>query len=76
MDTGTPANNVIPAKCTGAVNIRFNDTHTGQSLSDWLQTEANKITAETGVEIDMTIKISGESFITPPARCPIWWPKR
>lgn len=66
MDTGNPATNVIPAKCTATVNIRFNDAHSGQSVSDWLQTEVNKVTAETGVEIDMTIKISGESFITPP----------
>lgn len=66
MDTGNPATNVIPAQCTAAVNIRFNDLHTGASLSDWLQTEAAKVGAETGIEIDTRIRISGESFLTPP----------
>ena len=66
MDTGNSATNVIPAQCTAAVNIRFNDLHTGASLSDWLQTEAAKVGAQTGIEIDTRIRISGESFLTPP----------
>ncbi len=66
VDTGNPATNVIPAQSTSAVNIRFNDTHTGASLSDWLKNEANKVCEEFGVTIDTKIKISGESFITPP----------
>ena len=66
MDTGNPATNVIPAQCTAAVNIRFNDLHSGASLSDWLQTEAAKVGAQTGIEIDTRTRISGESFLTPP----------
>lgn len=66
MDTGNPATNVIPAQCTAAVNIRFNDLHSGASLSDWLQTEAVEVGAQTGIEIDTRIRISGESFLTPP----------
>lgn len=66
MDTGNPATNVIPAKCAGTVNIRFNDTHTGASLQDWLQSEADRIAAEFDVTVDMRVKISGESFLTPP----------
>ena len=66
IDTGNPATNVIPSQMTAAVNIRFNDQHTGASVSDWLRAEADKIMAETGVSVDMKIKISGESFITPP----------
>jgi succinyl-diaminopimelate desuccinylase len=66
VDTGNPANNVIPAKCSGAVNIRFNDTHTGASLSDWLRTEAATVAEAFGVEIKVKIRISGESFLTPP----------
>ena len=64
--TGNPATNVIPASCTAAVNIRFNDTHSGASLSTWLDTEAAAVRDAFGVEIEMRIKISGESFITPP----------
>lgn len=66
MDTGNPATNVIPAQCTAAVNIRFNDLHSGASLSDWLQTEAAEVGAQTGIEIDTRIRISGESFLTLP----------
>ena len=66
IDTGNPATNVIPADCTATVNIRFNDTHSGAGLSDWLQVEADKIIAQFGVEIELKVKISGESFVTPP----------
>ena len=66
IDTGNTATNVIPATCSMAVNIRFNDAHTGADLVDWLRSEADAVAAETGVPFDMTSKISGESFITPP----------
>ena len=66
VDTGNKATNVIPAQCRGAVNIRFNDHHSGASLSDWLRGEADKIAEEFGLQVEVEIKISGESFITPP----------
>ncbi|MEM1074864.1 MAG: succinyl-diaminopimelate desuccinylase [Pseudomonadota bacterium] len=66
MDTGNPATNVIPAAGKGAVNIRFNDQHSGASLSDWLADECAKLETEFGVKTDLRIKISGESFLTPP----------
>ena len=68
MDVGNPANNVIPAEGRACVNIRFNDAHSGAGLSDWLRGEAARMAAETGIEIDIRIKISGESFLTPPGR--------
>ena len=66
IDTGNPATNVIPALCRATVNIRFNDLHTGASLTEWLRAEAATVQADTGVQIAMTAKISGESFLTPP----------
>lgn len=66
IDTGNPATNVIPAQSRATVNIRFNDSHSGASLSAWLQEEVDRVTTEFGVSVDLTIKISGESFITPP----------
>lgn len=66
IDTGNPATNVIPAQATSTVNIRFNDLHTGQGLTQWLQEEADKVAVEFGLKIDLDVKISGESFITPP----------
>ncbi|MGR3621129.1 succinyl-diaminopimelate desuccinylase [Pseudophaeobacter sp.] len=66
IDTGNLATNVIPAQSTATVNIRFNDSHSGASLSSWLQQEVDKVAQDFGVEIETKIKISGESFITPP----------
>jgi succinyl-diaminopimelate desuccinylase len=66
IDTGNPATNVIPAETRACVNIRFNDTHTGAELSDWLRNEAAQVDADFGTTTTVKIKISGESFITPP----------
>lgn len=66
VDTGNPATNVIPAECRATVNIRFNDTHSGASLTDWLEAQTAAIADSFGVQIDLSVKISGESFITPP----------
>jgi succinyl-diaminopimelate desuccinylase len=66
IDTGNPATNVIPASCRSAVNIRFNDHHSGSSLTAWLKSEARQVSTAFGVDIDVKIKISGESFITTP----------
>ena len=66
MDTGNAATNVIPAACKAALNIRFNDAHSSDSLTAWLEEEAARAAAESGVEISMETKVSGESFVTPP----------
>ncbi len=66
VDTGNPATNVIPAQCSATVNIRFNDLHSGSSLSEWLEEETRRIQEEFGVEVATKIKVSGESFLTPP----------
>ncbi len=66
IDTGNPASNVIPAQCKGTVNIRFNDLHLGASLTAWLEAEASKVAKKFDVQVEMKVKISGESFLTPP----------
>ena len=66
IDTGNPANNVIPATCRATVNIRFNDTHSSASLTEWLTAETAAVASETGIEITMETQVSGESFVTPP----------
>ena len=66
FDTGNSANNVIPAQCRAMVNIRFNDDHSSASLIAWIQAEMDAIGAETGIRFEMTTKVSGESFLTPP----------
>ncbi len=66
IDTGNPANNVIPAECRATVNIRFNDSHTSDSLTGWMNEVTDQVAAETGVGIEMRAQVSGESFLTPP----------
>ncbi|MEM6593249.1 MAG: succinyl-diaminopimelate desuccinylase [Pseudomonadota bacterium] len=66
IDTGNAATNVIPAECRATVNIRFNDAHSGASVSEWLQGEADRIAQESGLQVAVQVKVSGESFLTPP----------
>lgn len=66
IDTGNPATNVIPAQTSATVNLRFNDAHSGASLTTWLQGQADEISAEFGVGVVLDVSISGESFFTPP----------
>ncbi|WP_324751866.1 succinyl-diaminopimelate desuccinylase [Roseovarius sp. Pro17] len=66
IDTDNPATNVIPANCRATVNIRYNDAHTGDSLTAWLQEQIDVICSEMSVTGTLTVKNSGESFVTPP----------
>ena len=66
IDTGNPATNVIPAQCRATVNIRFNDAHDSAALIGWLQSELDDVAEAFGVAGEMTVKVSGESFLTPP----------
>lgn len=66
IDTGNTATNLIPGETTVMANIRFNDAHTSDELTAWMRAEADKIEAETDVTVEMTVSVSGESFVTPP----------
>ena len=66
IDTGNPATNVIPAQCRATVNIRFNDAHSSDTLIAWMQGELDKIATQFGLGGDLHVKVSGESFLTPP----------
>lgn len=66
IDCGNPANNVIPARATATVNIRFNDAHDSAGLTLWAQGLADRVAAESGVTFTLRTEISGESFLTPP----------
>lgn len=62
LDVGNPTTNVIPAAARGVLNIRFNDRHTGASLSAWLRA----VLAQHAERFDVDVSISGESFVTQP----------
>ena len=66
IDVGNPATNIIPADARARLNIRFNPTHTGDGLIDWLNREAGLVQAETGLQIELTHMCSGEAFLTEP----------
>lgn len=57
---GNPATNVIPPKATARISIRFNDLHTGASLSS----RVTQIAENHGGTARPVI--SGEAFLTPP----------
>jgi succinyl-diaminopimelate desuccinylase len=59
------ATNVIPAKATARFNIRFNDLHSGASLTKDLQNLLTDAAGE-GAKFKLDVIISGESFLTPP----------
>ncbi|WP_422345355.1 succinyl-diaminopimelate desuccinylase [Parasphingorhabdus sp.] len=60
LSVGNPAHNVIPAKAEGRLSIRFNDQHSGDSLSALVR----EIVERHGGELNPII--SGEPFLTPP----------
>ena len=62
FDVGNTASNVIPAEARAMLNIRFNDRHTGASLTEMLHAA---LRAE-GARYDLRVSVSGESFRTPP----------
>ncbi len=62
IDIANKATNVIPASASAALNIRFNDCHSGASLSAWLRA----VLAQHAERFDLDIAVSGESFLTQP----------
>jgi succinyl-diaminopimelate desuccinylase len=66
IDVGNAAANLIPGRATLKLNIRFNDLHTGASLSDLLREKCLRACDGDEGLFDLSIAISGESFLTPP----------
>jgi succinyl-diaminopimelate desuccinylase len=66
FDVGNAASNVIPGSARAAFNIRFNDLHTGAKLQAWLKSTLDA--AADGTHYELTTRISGESFLTPPGQ--------
>lgn len=62
VDVGNPAENVIPASVRAVFNVRFNDTYTGASLEKKLRETMDSCK----IPYEMTTRLSGESFYTPP----------
>ncbi len=66
VDVGNPAANVIPAEARATLNIRFNDTHTAESLQSWIADETRSLTNIPGFEIATDFIIGARAFLTEP----------
>jgi len=66
IDVGNPATNVIPARASARLNIRFNPHHDGASLSDWLDRERRAAEEGFAGDIELTPRLTGNAFITEP----------
>ena len=64
IDVGNPATNVIPARGTAKLNVRFNDLHRGADIDTWLRRKCDSV----GGHYELDVEISGESFLTPPGQ--------
>lgn len=62
LEVGNPAHNVIPERARARISIRFNDLHTGASLSERVGAIARR---HGGSALPI---VSGEPFLTPPGR--------
>ncbi|TPE62667.1 succinyl-diaminopimelate desuccinylase [Sandaracinobacter neustonicus] len=62
LEVGNPATNVIPAEAKARLNIRFNDSHRGEDLANWIR----ETVAKHAPSAEVTIRISGEAFLTEP----------
>jgi succinyl-diaminopimelate desuccinylase len=68
VDVGNDATNVIPGEARAAFNIRFNDKHTPDSLTNWVKDRAAQIAQQSGCEINVSAQTSGVSFLTAPGK--------
>lgn len=68
IDVANPATNVIPTDAPARFNIRFNDRHSGASLETELRSRFDRIAELTETSYTLDIRVSGESFLTPPGR--------
>ncbi len=66
IDVGNPGTNVIPARATARVNIRFNPGHRGADLQAWFEDECRLAGEGFEGEVTSKIMISGEAFLTAP----------
>ena len=66
IDVGNPVTNVIPAKATARLNIRFNPLHDGDSLIVWLEGACAKAAMGFDATVSLEPILTGNAFITEP----------
>jgi succinyl-diaminopimelate desuccinylase len=68
VDVGNDATNVIPGEARAGFNIRFNDRHTPDSLTNWVQDRVQRVAQQSGCAIAVTAQTSGGAFLTAPGK--------
>ena len=66
IDVGNPATNVIPAKASARLNIRFNPAHDGAGLIGWLEDECRVAGVGFAGQVALRTRLTGNAFITEP----------
>jgi succinyl-diaminopimelate desuccinylase len=66
IDVPNTATNIIPGRGRAVLNIRFNPNHTGASLAQWIESEAQAAADDFGGKVTVEAQISGEAFLTEP----------
>ncbi|GBQ96990.1 succinyl-diaminopimelate desuccinylase [Asaia lannensis NBRC 102526] len=64
VDVGNAATNIIPAKASALLNIRFNTEHRGEALVRWIEA----CVARHAPNAHVKASISGEAFLTAPGQ--------
>ncbi|MCE3289034.1 MAG: succinyl-diaminopimelate desuccinylase [Caulobacter sp.] len=64
VDVDNPGTNVIPARATARVNIRFNPGHKGADLAAWFEEECRLANEGFDGTVEVRSMISGEAFLT------------
>jgi succinyl-diaminopimelate desuccinylase len=66
IDVGNPATNVIPARASARLNIRFNPAHDDESLTGWLKEEVRIAQDGFSGRVELSPALTGNAFITEP----------
>jgi succinyl-diaminopimelate desuccinylase len=66
IDVGNAAHNVIPARASAKLNIRFNTNHTGEDLFAWIKEAAEAAAARAGAKTALALVSQSAPFYTEP----------
>ena len=65
LEAGVGADNLIPARASARLNVRFNPAWTGATLTARLQALCERASTEWGLPVRLEARTSGEAFHTP-----------
>ena len=66
LEVGNPVRNVIPARASAKLSIRFNPNWTGEKLAAWLQAACDAAQEGFAGTVTLQHRTSGEAFFTGP----------